>query len=362
MHAERIPRVRSILVLFLAVMGLCPLLTGCSEQEATTVPGSQKAPPAAVRTLTLGAYTTPREVYGQGIIPAFQRHWKTRTGEEVRFEASYLGSGAQARAIVGGFEADVAALSLEPDIDTLVQAGLITRDWRAGPNQGIVTRSLVVLAVRPGNPQGIKGWDDLRRERLAVLTPNVRTSGGAMWNICALYGAALRGSTSAPKGDATAAEALLADVLRNVKVMDKGARESIINFEKGVGDVAITYENEVLVGRKAGRTYDYVVPAATILIENPVAVVDQYADRHGNRDLAEAFVAFLATAEAQHAFVEFGLRPVDSGVAQEVADRFPAVQDLFSIRDLGGWAQVAKTLFAPGAAYDRAAAVGGTAK
>jgi sulfate/thiosulfate transport system substrate-binding protein len=355
MQAARSSRVPPTLGYALGLIGLFSLLTGCGDQDAQTAPGDQRAQSAGVRTLTLGAYTTPREVYGQGIIPAFQRHWKAKTGEDVRFEASYLGSGAQARAIVGGFEADVAALSLDPDIETLAQAGLITHDWRAGANQGMVTRSLVVLAVRQGNPQGIQGWDDLRRPGLAVLTPNVRTSGGAMWNICALYGAALRGATKAPRGDAAAAETLLAEVLGNVRVMDKGARESIINFEKGVGDVAITYENEVLVGRKAGRTYDYVIPGATILIENPVAVVDQYADRHGNRDLAEGFVSFLATPEAQNAFVEFGLRPVDPGVAQATAARFPAVQDLFTVRDLGGWAGVAKTLFAPGAAYDRAA-------
>jgi len=316
---------------------------------------SASATPTA-RTLTLGAYTTPREAYGKAIIPAFQRYWKQKTGQEVRFQESYLGSGAQARAIVGGFEADVAALSLEADVDTLAKAGLIQRDWRAGPGRGMVSRSVVVLAVRQGNPKAVRDWDDLRRKGLEVLTPNVRTSGGAKWNVCALYGAALRGGTGAKKGDGAAASALLTDVLRNVTVMDKGARESMINFEKGVGDVAITYENEVLVGRKSGETYEYVVPRATILIENPAAVVDRYADKHGNRDVAEAFVAFLATPEAQRAFAEYGLRPVDAGVARETAGKFPAVRDLFSIRDLGGWAQVDKSLFAPDGVYERAMA------
>jgi sulfate transport system substrate-binding protein len=322
---------------------------------AGAMPVSLAAAPA-VRTLTLGAYTTPREAYGKAIIPAFQRYWKQKTGQEVRFQESYLGSGAQARAIVGGFEADVAALSLEADIDSIARAGLIQRDWRAGPTQGMVTRSVVVIAVRKGNPKAVRGWDDLRRKGLEVLTPNVRTSGGAKWNVCALYGAALRGGAGAAKGDANAATALLGDVLRNVTVMDKGARESMINFEKGVGDVAITYENEVLVGRKSGETYEYVVPSATILIENPVAVLDKYADKHGNRDLAEAFIAFLATPQAQRAFAEYGLRPVDAGVAKEVAARFPAVRDLFTIRDLGGWSQVDKTLFGPTGAYERAMA------
>jgi len=317
---------------------------------AGSAPVLVAAAPAA-RTLTLGAYTTPREAYGKAIIPAFQRHWKQKTGQEVRFQESYLGSGAQARAIIGGFEADVAALSLEADIDSIARAGLIQRAWRGGPTQGMVSRSVVVLAVRQGNPKAVRDWSDLARRGMEVLTPNVRTSGGAKWNVSALYGAAMRGNN-----DAAAATALLSSVLRNVTVMDKGARESMINFEKGVGDVAITYENEVLVGRKSGETYDYVVPRATILIENPVAVVDKVADKHGNRDLAEAFVAFLSTPEAQRAFAEYGLRPVDAGVAKEVAARFPAVRDLFTIRDLGGWDQVDKTLFGRAGAYERAMA------
>jgi sulfate transport system substrate-binding protein len=319
-------------------------------------PAIAATPEPTLRTLTLGAYTTPREVYGKAIIPAFQKHWKQKTGQDVRFQESYLGSGAQARAIVGGFEADVAALSLEADIDSIAHAGLIQRDWRQGPSQGMVTRSVVVIAVRKGNPKAIRDWDDLRRTGLQVLTPNVRTSGGAKWNIGALYGAAMRGATSATKGDATAAETLLRDVLRNVTVMDKGARESMINFEKGVGDVAITYENEVLVGRKSGEDYEYVVPRASILIENPAAVIDKYADKHGNRDLAEAFVRFLTTPEAQRAFAAYGLRAVDSGVAKETAANFPPVRDLFNIRDLGGWPQVEKTLFAPNGVYERAMA------
>jgi len=317
---------------------------------ACAAPQGIAAAPAA-RTLTLGAYTTPREAYGKAIIPAFQRDWKQKTGQEVRFQESYLGSGAQARAIIGGFEADVAALSLEADIDSIARAGLIQRDWRGGPTQGMVSRSVVVLAVRQGNPKAVRDWSDLARRGMEVLTPNVRTSGGAKWNVSALYGAAMRGNN-----DAAAATALLSSVLRNVTVMDKGARESMINFEKGVGDVAITYENEVLVGRKSGETYDYVVPRATILIENPAAVVDKVADKHGNRDLAEAFVAFLATPEAQRAFAEYGLRPVDAGVAKEVAARFPAVRDLFTIRDLGGWGQVDKTLFGRAGVYERAMA------
>jgi sulfate/thiosulfate transport system substrate-binding protein len=308
------------------------------------------------RSLTLGAYTTPREVYGREILPAFAKHWKERTGQEVKFQESYLGSGAQARAIVGGFEADVAALSLEPDIEQIAKAKLLTHDWKTAANGGMVSRSVVVIAVRPGNPKHISGWDDLRRPGIDVVTPNPRTSGGAMWNVAAIYGAALRGGTSAPKGDSAAAERFLRDVFRNVSVMDKGARESLLTFETGAGDAAITYENEVLVARKAGKAMDYVVPSSTILIENPVAVVDVYADKHGNRELADEFVKFLATPEAQRAYASYGLRPVDAKIAQEGAGDFPAVPALFTIRDLGGWPSVTKTLFAPDGVFERVTA------
>jgi sulfate transport system substrate-binding protein len=333
----------------LALVALC-LAAGCRKKSAS----------GRTRTLTLGAYTTPREAYGRAVLPAFQRYWRERTGETVTFRESYQGSGAQSRAIVGGFEADVAALSLEADVDKIAQAGLITHDWKAGPSGGMVTRSVVVIAVRQGNPRGIHNWDDLRRPGLAVLTPDVRTSGGAMWNIAALYGAALRGGTAVARGDAAGAQALLADVLRNVSIMDRGAREAMITFERGVGDAAITYENEVLVGRQNGQTYEPVLPRATIVIENPVAVVDAYATRHHNLDLARAFVDFLRTPEAQRAFTRYGLRSIDESVAREAAANFPQPAEPFTIRDLGGWPAVQRDLFAPGAVYDRAVGPAGS--
>ena len=231
-------------------------------------------------TLILGGYTTPREVYGKAILPAFQKEWQGTSGQRVQFRESYQGSSAQARAIVGGFEADVAVLSLEGDIDKIAQAGLITHDWKAAPHGGMVSTSIVVLAVRPGNPKKILDWPDLTRPGLNVLTPDPKTSGGAQWNINAMYGAALKGFAGVRKDDRAAAKDFLKRVFRNVSIMDKGARESITTFEKGVGDVAITYENEILIGRQAGQKYDYVVPRSTILIENPVALVDRYADQH----------------------------------------------------------------------------------
>lgn len=327
------------------------LLLACSNPEPA---GPDAATPAAARTrtLTLAAYTTPREAYGKAILPAFAAHWKQKTGEDVKFEESYQGSGAQARAVKEGFEADVVALSLDPDVKVLEDAGLITHDWRAGEHGGIVTDSLAVIAVRPGNPKKLADWPDLARADVEVLTPNVRTSGGAMWNVLAIWGAGVRGHAGVTAGDEAGATALLRGVLARVSVMDKGARESIVNFEKGVGDAAITYENEVLVAKKEGQAMDYVVPPSTILIENPVAVVDAYAKKHGNEDIATAFVAFLHGPEAQKAYAEYGLRPVD---AAALPPGFPTTADVFTIRDLGGWSATKVKVFDKGGVYDQAA-------
>ena len=338
------------------MMLLLSLLACGAGDTPASAPANTPAAPAGTaaktRTLTIAGYTTPREAYGKAILPAFAARWKEKTGEEVKFEESWQGSGAQARAVKEGFEADVVALSLDPDVKVIEEAGLITHDWRAGASGGIVTRSLAVIAVRAGNPKGIKDWTDLKRADVEVLTPNVRTSGGAMWNVLAIWGAGMRGHAGVTAGDAAGSLDLLRGVLARVSVMDKGARESIVNFEKGVGDAAITYENEVLVARKEGQQMDYVVPPSTILIENPVAVVDRYAEKHGNQDIAAAFVDFLSTAEAQRAFADYGLRPVDASVAPA---GLPQPTDLFTIRDLGGWQEARARVFDKGGIYDQAA-------
>ncbi len=334
---------RLALVSLLTVL-LVTIFQGCRGQSGT---GNRV-------TLTIGAYTTPREAYGKAVIPAFQKYWKEKTGQDVEFQESYLGSGAQSRAIVGGFEADIAALSLEGDIDKIADAGLITHDWKSMPNRGVVSTSVVVIAVRAGNPKGIEDWQDLAQPGLNVLTPDPKTSGGAQWNINAIYGATLRGFSGVAKDDKAAAQEFLKSVLRNVSIMDKGARESITTYEKGVGDVAITYENEVLVGRRSGQTYDYVIPRSTILIENPVALVDKYVDKHRAREVAEAFVNFLWMAEAQRGYAKYGLRPVvPTAVPGEVLAQFPSVQDLWKIDYLGGWKKVTDEIYGPQGIYSK---------
>lgn len=342
--ASKPTRVCVILITALTVLFMTTAFQGCGGPSGQ---GGNKV------TLVLGAYTTPREAYGKAVLPAFQKYWKEKTGKEVVFQESYQGSGAQSRAIIGGFEADIAALSLEGDIDKIAEAGLITHDWKAKPYHGMISTSIAVIAVRPGNPKGIKDWPDLARPGLNVLTPDPKMSGGAQWNINAIYGAALRGLAGVPREDKGAASEFLKSILRNVSSMDKGARESITNFEKGLGDAAITYENEVLVGKQSGQTYDYVVPSSTILIENPVALVDKYVDKHGVREAAEGFINFLWTQDAQRAYAKFGLRPVNEAVSAEVKAQFPPVQDPWKIDYLGGWKKVTDEIYGAQGIYTR---------
>ena len=310
---------------------------------------------SADRELMLAIYSVPKEAYEQKVIPAFKQHWKQRTGQDIRVRSSYGASGAQARAIIGGFEADIAALSVEGDVDQIAKAGLITHDWRKEADRGNVSASVVALGVRKGNPKHIKTWEDLTKPGVDVLYPNPKTSGGAMWDIIAIYGAGLK--LADPKqGPAEAqAAALLKRIQRNVKVMDKSGRESVTTFERGVGDVIVTYENELLPRIKSGRPMDLVIPAETVLIENPAALVDRNVDKHNVRDIAEAFIAFLHSEDAQHVFAEYDFRtvtPVKAG--SQPAKPFPQPAHLFTIADLGGWEKVASLLFSPQGLWTRA--------
>lgn len=346
---KRMSRATSTLLVLLLAL----LLAACGQAGAAPNAPSADQPAAnegGEVTLTLGAYTTPREAYGE-IIPLFQEHWREQTGQTVRFEESYLGSGAQSRAVVEGFEADIVALSLEADVNRITEAGLITHDWKATEHDGMVSDSVVVMLVREGNPKGIEDWADLAQPGLEILTPDPQSSGGAQWNVMAMYGAALRGHVEGYDASEEGARDFLKAVFSNVTALDKSARDSITNYERGVGDVAITYENEAIVGRQNGQSYEYVIPQSTILIENPVAVVDSYVDKHGTREVAEAFRDFLWTPEAQRIFAEYGLRSVDPAIAEETAEQYPPVADQFTIQEFGGWGNVTQPFFGPDGIY-----------
>jgi sulfate transport system substrate-binding protein len=296
--------------------------------------GSAKTYRSSATKLTLVAYSTPREAYAK-IIPLFQQ---TAAGKEVSFDQSYGASTEQSRAVEAGLSADVLALSLEPDITRLIGKGLVDRNWNQGFYKGVVSTSVVVFAVRDGNPKRIKTWNDLVRPGIEVITPNPITSGGARWNVMAAYGAML-------KQGKTHAQAIkyLENLFRHVTVQDKSAREALQTFLGGKGDVLLAYENEAWFANSKGQKVPYVIPRATILIENPVAVVK--TTKHPKE--ANAFVNFLRTPAVQRIYGQNGYRPVVKSVAKEF--KYPARPGLFTIDEMGmgGWAKVDKRFFDP---------------
>jgi sulfate transport system substrate-binding protein len=299
------------------------------------VPAASAQPARRTDTkLTLVAYSTPREAYAK-LIPAFQ---KTAAGKDVSFSQSYGASGEQARAVQNGLGADVVMFSLEPDMTSLVQAGLVDKGWNKGFYKGMVTNSVVVFVVRDGNPEKIKTWNDLLKPGIEVITPNPFTSGGARWNVMGAYGAWRKNGKTHKQ-----AVANLEKLFRHVSVQDKSARESLQTFVAGKGDVLLAYENEAALARKNGQPVQYVIPRSTILIENPVAVVNKTS--HPRE--AYAFVSYLRTPAAQEIFAENFYRPVVKSVARKFTRQFPARPGLFRIDQLGlgGWAKVQREFF-----------------
>jgi sulfate/thiosulfate-binding protein len=280
--------------------------------------------------VSLVAYSTPKEAYG-ALIPAFN---KTPAGKGVQFTQSYGPSGDQSRAVESGLGADIVAFSLEPDVTRLVDDGLVDKSWNQNAHKGMVTDSVVVLAVRKGNPKHIKGWADLVKPGVEVITPNPFTSGGARWNVMAAYGSQIaQGKTEAQATD------YLKQLFKNVSVQDKAARDALQTFSGGKGDVLIAYENEAITAQQKGEKLDYVIPDQTILIENPIAVTKDSK----NADDAKAFVNYLWTKPAQKIFAEKGYRPVDASLAD--AKKYPKPKQLFTIQKFGGWGTVSDKFF-----------------
>jgi sulfate transport system substrate-binding protein len=280
--------------------------------------------------ISLVAYSTPQEAYEE-VIPAFK---KTDDGADIGFKQSYGASGDQARAVEAGLKADAVALSLSPDVEKLVEANKVARDWDRGKYNGFVTNSIVVFATRKGNPKNIKTWDDLTKDGVEVITPNPFTSGGAKWNIMAAYGAQLKAGKSEAE-----AKHYLKDLFDNVPVEDKSARESLQTFIGGKGDVLLAYENEAITAQQKDQPLDYTIPNGTILIQNPIAVTI------GSSPAAQKFVDFARSDEAQKIFGEKGYRSVNPDLVDE--SRYPTPQHLFTIDDLGGWDAVNKEFFDP---------------
>ncbi|MGJ3245702.1 MAG: sulfate ABC transporter substrate-binding protein [Elainellaceae cyanobacterium] len=339
---------RRTVLLAIAGVGLAGAIAACgsvTSQSATDVGAAS----GETVELTLVSYAVTQAAYEE-IIPQFVEQWQAETGQTVVINQSYGGSGSQTRAVLDGLEADVVALALALDTKKLEEGGLIEPGWEQdAPNGAIVHKSVAALVVRDGNPKNIQGWEDLARPDVSVVTANPKTSGGARWNFMVLWGHL----TQTGADEATALD-YVTKVYQSVPVLPKDAREATdVFYQRGQGDVLINYENEVLLAALNGEAQPYIIPEVNISIDNPIAVVDANVDKHGTREVAEAFVEFLFTPEAQQAFARVGFRPVDPGVADEFAEQYPDVATLFTVDDLGGWDAVQSKFFADGAEFDK---------
>jgi sulfate/thiosulfate-binding protein len=299
------------------------------------------------------SYDPTRELY-QDYNRVFAKHWKAKTGDDVKIRQSHGGSSKQARAVIDGLEADVVTLALSYDIDAIAEhAKLLPADWQKRlPYNSSPYVSTIVFLVRKGNPKQIKDWNDLAKPGVSVITPNPKTSGGARWNYLAAWTYALK----QPGGDDTKAREFVTRIYRNVPVLDSAARGSTTTFvERGIGDVFISWENEAhLAQKELGRDkFEIVVPSLSILAEPPVALVDKVVDKRGSRGLAQAYLDFWYTPEAQEIAAKHYYRPSDPKIAAKYAKQLAEVK-LYTIDEVfGGWRKAQQTHFADGALFDQ---------
>jgi sulfate transport system substrate-binding protein len=284
-------------------------------------------------TINLVAYSTPETVYDESLTPAFQ---KTTEGEGSSVKGSYGPSGDQQRAVIAGKPADYVHLSLEPDMQALVDAGIVDGGWQDNEFKGIVQNSVVVFTVRKGNPLNIQTWDDVIKSGVEVVTPNVFSSGGAKWNLMAAYGAQINQGKSPDE-----ALEFLRTILEHAVVQPGSASDALTAFTSGKGDVLLGYESDAIEAQNAGEDVDYVIPDDTLLIETPAATtVDASAE-------AQDFLDFLWTPKAQQLWADGGYRPVDQDVLADNEDKYPVPPGLFDIESLGGWEKVNAEFFDP---------------
>ena len=324
-----------------------------SAAAATAIAGPAIHSHAAGKSVELlnVSYDPTRELYVT-INAAFARDWAARTGDTVTVKQSHGGSGRQARSVIEGLQADVVTLALAYDIDVIAERGLIDPNWQQRlPDRSSPYTSTIVFLVHKGNPKRIGDWGDLVRPDIKVITPNPKTSGGARWNYLAAWAFALK----RPGGDTTRAKTFVAELFRNVPVLDAGARASTLTFvERGIGDVLLAWENEAYLAlEEVGRDkFEIVVPSISILAEPPVTVVDKVVARKNTREAAEAYLRFLYTPEGQEIAAKHHYRPRDAKVAAKYADQFTKVS-LFTIDEaFGGWAQAHKEHFAERGVFD----------
>lgn len=298
------------------------------------------------------SYDPTREFY-QEYNQAFGTFWKQKTGQEVNFKQSHGGSGKQARSVIDGLQADVVTLALANDIEEIVNAGLIHKNWQKQfPNNSAPYTSTVVFLVRKGNPKNIKDWNDLTKSGVEIITPNPKTGGAPRWIYLSAWGYALK----QPGGNDAKARELVKKLYGNVKVLDSGARGSLTTFaERGIGDVLLSWENEALLATQGlGKDkFQIIYPSISILAEPSVAIVDKNVDKDGNRNLAKGYLNYLYSPKGQDLAAQYFFRPRNAQIAAKYAAQFPKIK-LFSIGDVfGGWAKAQKTHFVNGAVFDQ---------
>lgn len=289
------------------------------------------------KTIVVYGFSAMENVVKEEIIPAFQRDWKEKTGQEVRVVTSFAGSGTITNQIIFGAPAQVAMVSTEMDALNVKKAGLVTTDWRSFKDGGTYAYSLVPMVTRKGNPKGLYSFEDLAKQGVEVVYPDPTTSGGAQWAILALYGSALKASEFS-KGvpDGTYARELLRRVSLNAGSLPESARRALTQFGLGYGDALLTYENEALLDISKGKEYEIVVPKSTIYIEPKVVIVDRNINE-GEKDVVRAFVDFLWTEAAQAALARNNFRVWDEGIMRKYADRYKTVELPFTVDYVGGW-------------------------
>ena len=317
-----------------ALAGAAIAIAGCGG-SADTAGGSATAATSGDTNLTLVAYSTPKHAY-DSLQGGFA---KTKAGKGISFSDSFGPSGSQSRAVASGQPADIVAFSTTPDIDRLVKAGLVASNWDANQYKGIVSDSTVVLVVRKGNPKHIRGWDDLIKPGVDVITPNPSTSGSARWNVMAAYGAQLKEG----KSPSQALAYVRTLITKHVSVEDPSGSTAMQTFVGGKGDVLLSYESEAISAVKAGEPVQYIVPKQTILIQTPIAVLK----KSSHVKQAQAFVNWLWSPAAQTIWAQKGYRPVVSSVRSKFTSKFPTPPQLFTIDSLGGWTQVKQKFFDP---------------
>ncbi len=350
----RLNSLKGLVSLFVMGVALSVTVAACSGNNPTTEanPAGGASPASAQKQdveLTLVGYAVPKAAH-DAIIPKFQEKWKAEKGQNVTFKQSYGGSGSQTRAIIDGLEADVVHLAIGADVNKLVKAGFVSDDWtKRVPNNGIVGETVAAIITREGNPKNIKTFADLTKPDVKWVTADPKTSGGARWNYFALWNYAKKQGND----DAKALE-FVTSAYKNVAVLAKDARESTDAFAKqGQGDALVNYENEVILARQKGQKLDYVIPDINISIDTPTTIIDKNVDKHGTREVAQAFVEYLFTPEAQREFAKVGFRPLgDLGKEKEFVSQFPAVKQLGRIDDFGGWQQAQKA-FEDGGQFDQ---------